>query len=137
MLRHDTDSLPATVFMWSGIYMDVEGTDALLLCRAVGNPTPKVSWYMEDDDQPITTGLHYQVIIIIHSVNDWTCVNPLLIQQVLPSGDLKIRRLRWSEHMGLFKCRAENEFGIDQSTTFVYPIVVREWLYRCVDSKRF
>ncbi|KAK4018529.1 neural/ectodermal development factor IMP-L2 [Daphnia magna] len=102
MLRHETYSLPATVFMWSGTYIDMEGKSALLLCRAAGNPTPKVSWYMEDEDQPITTGLQYQV---------------------LPSGDLKIRHLRWSEHMGLFKCRAENEFGMDQSTTFVYPVV--------------
>ncbi|XP_057373306.1 neural/ectodermal development factor IMP-L2-like [Daphnia carinata] len=102
MLRHETYSLPATVFMWSGTYIDLEGKGALLLCRAVGNPTPKVSWYIEDEDQPITTGAQYQV---------------------LPSGDLKIRHLRWSEHMGLFKCRAENEFGMDQSTTFVYPVV--------------
>lgn len=127
MLRHETYSLPATVFMWSGTYIDMEGKSALLLCRAAGNPTPKVSWYMEDEDQPITTGLQYQVwmnryilLLITHSLN-----LSFYIQKVLPSGDLKIRHLRWSEHMGLFKCRAENEFGMDQSTTFVYPVVVR------------
>ncbi|XP_046635636.1 neural/ectodermal development factor IMP-L2-like [Daphnia pulicaria] len=100
-LRHETDSLPAIVFMWSGTYIDVEGRDAVILCRAAGNPSPNISWYT-GDDRLITSGRHYQI---------------------LPSGDLKIFNLRWNEHMGLYKCRAENEFGLDESVTFVYPVV--------------
>ncbi|EFX68188.1 hypothetical protein DAPPUDRAFT_330310 [Daphnia pulex] len=100
-LRHETDSLPAIVFMWSGTYIDVEGRDAVILCRAAGNPSPNISWYT-GDDRLITSGRHYQI---------------------LPSGDLKIVNLRWNEHMGLYKCRAENEFGLDESVTFVYPVV--------------
>nr|CAH0110908.1 unnamed protein product [Daphnia galeata] len=100
-LRHETDSLPAIVFMWSGTYIDIEGRDAVILCRAAGNPTPQISWYT-GDDRLITSGHHYQI---------------------LPSGDLKIHHLRWSEHMGLYKCRVENAFGLDESVTFVYPVV--------------
>ena len=60
-LRHATDSLPASIFMWSGTYIDVEGKDAIILCRAAGNPVPKISWYF-GDDMPISTGLNYQVV---------------------------------------------------------------------------
>lgn len=49
--------MPATVFMWSGTYVDVEGQDAVLLCRATGNPAPRISWYT-GDNQLITNDHH-------------------------------------------------------------------------------
>ena len=46
----------------------------------------------------------------------------------MPTGDLKIRRLNWQKHMGLYKCRAENVIGhetvVDETSTFLYPVVV-------------
>jgi len=41
--------------------------------------------------------------------------------QILPTGDLKIRQLRWKDDMGAYTCRAENRFGSDTSLTFLYP----------------
>ena len=128
-LRHETDSLPAIVFMWSGTYIDIEGRDAVILCRAAGNPTPQISWYT-GDDRLITSGHHYQVNNYSQFLNFQfhiflqTNFFFLNFNQILPSGDLKIHHLRWNEHMGLYKCRVENEFGLDESVTFVYPVVV-------------
>ena len=50
--------------------------------------------------------------------------NVFVLHQILPTGDLMIRGLRWKDHMGLYKCRAENKLGQDESTTFLYPVVV-------------
>lgn len=44
--------------------------------------------------------------------------------QILPTGDLKIRQLRWKDDMGAYTCRAENRFGSDTSLTFLYPTMV-------------
>ncbi|XP_072933786.1 neural/ectodermal development factor IMP-L2-like [Epargyreus clarus] len=41
--------------------------------------------------------------------------------KVLPSGDLFITKLRWSD-MGLYTCTAKNMYGTDSITTFVYPM---------------
>lgn len=59
-LKYETDSMPATVYMWSGTYVDVEGKDAVLLCRATGNPAPRIAWYT-GDNQPITNDYDYEV----------------------------------------------------------------------------
>lgn len=88
--------------MSSGTYIDMEGKDAVLICRATGNPAPLVSWY-DNEDKLITSGREFQV---------------------LSTGDLKIHNLSWMNHMGLFKCRAENQFGQAETSTFVYPVVV-------------
>ena len=101
-LKHETDLLPATIYMSSGTYIDMEGKDAVLLCRATGNPAPTVSWY-DNEEKLITSGREFQV---------------------LPTGDLKIHNLSWISHMGLFKCQAENQFGQAEASTFVYPVVV-------------
>jgi len=100
-LKQNGDGLAASIFTWSGTYIDTEGNDAVLLCRATGNPAPKVTW-LNSEDEPITTGANYQI---------------------LSNGDLKIHNLRWKDHMGIYKCKAENRFGIDEAKTFVYPVV--------------
>ena len=60
-LKQNGDGLAASIFTWSGTYIDTEGNDAVLLCRATGNPAPKVTW-LNSEDEPITTGANYQVI---------------------------------------------------------------------------
>lgn len=100
-LKQNGDGLAASIFTWSGAYIDAEGSDAVLLCRATGNPAPKVTWFNRYDE-PITTGTNFQI---------------------LSSGDLKIHNLRWKDHMGSYKCRAENRFGVDETQTFLYPVV--------------
>lgn len=52
----------------------------------------------------------------------------------MPSGDLKIHNLRWKEHMGLYRCRAENPLGSDEVSAFVYPLVVRLNNHLCLIS---
>lgn len=51
------DLLPASIFMWSGTYIDVEGKDAILLCRAAGHPAPKITW-VDNEDRRIVNGLN-------------------------------------------------------------------------------
>ena len=60
-LKQNSDALAAIIFTWSGTYIDAEGNDAVLLCRAAGNPAPKVTWF-NSEDEPITSGSGYQVI---------------------------------------------------------------------------
>jgi hypothetical protein len=102
-LKEEMHALPATIFMWSGTYIDEEGQDAVLLCRAAGYPQPKITWF--DRDNRIVT--------------------PSRRHQLLPTGDLKIHKLRWNDDMGGFTCRAENQFGSDETLTFLYPTMVR------------
>lgn len=42
--------------------------------------------------------------------------------QVLSNGDLLIRNIQWIEHMGLYRCEAENAEGKDEVSTFLYPV---------------
>lgn len=35
--------------MWSGTYIDAQDQDAVLLCRAAGNPHPKITWIDNED----------------------------------------------------------------------------------------
>ena len=96
--------LPATIFMWSGTYIDEEGQDAVLLCRAAGFPQPKITWFDRDNRRIVTDMDKYEI---------------------LSTGDLKIKNLRWNDHMGGFTCRAENKYGSDETLTFLYPTMVR------------
>ena len=57
----ESESKAARIFMWSGTYIDTEGADAVILCRATGTPTPRVTWF-NGDDQPIISGSNYQVL---------------------------------------------------------------------------
>lgn len=63
-LKQNGDGLAASIFTWSGAYIDAEGSDAVLLCRATGNPAPKVTWFNRYDE-PITTGTNFQVITFL------------------------------------------------------------------------
>jgi len=100
-LKQNSDGLAASIFTWSGTYFDDEGNDAILLCRTTGNPAPKVTWF-DRYNEPITTGTDYHI---------------------LSNGDLKIHNLRNGDHMGVYRCKAENRFGVDEAMTFVYPFV--------------
>ncbi|XP_068624321.1 neural/ectodermal development factor IMP-L2-like [Battus philenor] len=45
--------------------------------------------------------------------------------RVLPSGDLLIAGLRWAD-MGEWACTAKNMYGVDTTTTFLYPVKPRQ-----------
>lgn len=68
IMRHEMELLPASIFMWSGTYIDKEGEDAVLICRAAGNPLPKISWYYGDDEL-ILPGPNFQVKIFNYLIS--------------------------------------------------------------------
>lgn len=82
-------------------YTDVfqnKGTEIVLPCR-VNSPTKtQVLWQFNEDNVYDSSRL-----------------------RVLPSGDLLITKLLWSD-MGNFTCIAKNMYGKDVVNTFVYPL---------------
>ena len=50
----------------------------------------------------------------------------LMSVQILASGDLVISQIDWMQHMGTYKCVAENEGGLDSVSTFLYPVSASE-----------
>ncbi|CAB3254696.1 unnamed protein product [Arctia plantaginis] len=77
------------------------GTDVVLPCRVHSFTASQIFW--QDNEENFIYG------------------NSRL--QVLPSGDLLVRNLRWSD-MGNFSCVAKNMYGRDVADTFVYPLKV-------------
>lgn len=86
--------------MWTTMMLDFEGANAVLFCRADGNPRPTVTW-IDPEDRHIDSGSDQYLIS--------------------ESGDLVIRDVRWSKNMGLYRCHAHNTHGSDHSDTFLYP----------------
>lgn len=87
--------------MWTKTRLELIGSDVRLFCRSQGFPKPSVTWLGPDG----------KILTSADKTN------------VLENGDLIIRDLSWSD-MGGYQCVAANEDGEDQSTTFVYPILV-------------
>lgn len=91
-------SKPVITSYFNEIFQDI-GTDLVLTCRVFSNTKSQIFW--QDPEDNIVYG------------NDGR-------MQVLPSGDLLINGLRWSD-MGNFTCVAKNVHGKDSAITFVYP----------------
>ena len=49
-----------------------------------------------------------------------------MFPQILDNGDLVVSRINWLEHMGMYKCVAENEGGVDTVSPFIYPVSAAE-----------
>lgn len=91
----------ARINMWTGGMLETIGNDALLFCRTLGGPHPRVTWYLDDK---IDNNAKYQV---------------------QENGDLLIRNVEWAD-MGGYVCVAENALGRDSAETFLYPVKADE-----------
>lgn len=92
--------------MWTKTRLELIGSEVQLFCRTQGFPKPSVTWLGPDGKLLTRT--------------DKTTV--------LDSGDLILRDLSWSD-MGGYQCVAVNEDGQDQTTTFLYPVLVSYYFY--------
>lgn len=90
--------IPARIYMWTHIRMELTGSVVQLFCRVGGKPEPEVKWINQDDE-------------IIHKSEKY---------EILESGDLIIRDINWSD-MGNYVCITKNIHGTDQTSTFLYP----------------
>ncbi|XP_053406850.1 zwei Ig domain protein zig-4-like [Mercenaria mercenaria] len=91
---------PARIHLWTAVRVEFTGAAVQLFCRAEGYPAPTISWRysaqgekIEDDDS----------------------------HTILPNGDLLIKHITFMQNMGDYYCTAENEAGIDEVSTFLYP----------------
>lgn len=90
----------ARIVQWSPIFMELEGNDVVLPCRAEGNPRP-VTYWMDSSNEVVRDDTPRY--------------------KVLPSGDLMIYKIRWSD-MGGLTCVATNNHARDTTSTFLYPV---------------
>lgn len=58
----------------------------------------------------------------IPNVEVLIATNALCVIQIARNGDLIIRDVTWLENMGAYTCVADNGFGTDTATTFLYPV---------------
>ncbi|XP_011701291.1 PREDICTED: neural/ectodermal development factor IMP-L2 [Wasmannia auropunctata] len=76
------------------------GNTIILPCRVVGQPTPYLFW-LDNLGRIISPSTHTRYI-------------------VLPSGDLQISDLEWSD-MGDYTCKVQSGYTEKSVTTFLYP----------------
>ncbi|XP_060590906.1 zwei Ig domain protein zig-4-like [Ruditapes philippinarum] len=91
---------PARIYLWTAVRVEFSGAPVQLYCRAEGYPKPEVSWRYSEQGPKIENDENYTV---------------------LPNGDLLIKNINFMENMGDYFCTAENESGIDEVSTFLYP----------------
>ncbi|XP_075987641.1 neural/ectodermal development factor IMP-L2-like [Anticarsia gemmatalis] len=91
---------PMITTYFSDVFQNI-GTDIILPCRVDSFTKAQIFW--QDRNENVIYG------------------NSRM--RVLPSGDLLLTSLRWSD-MGNFTCIAKNMYGKDVITTFVYPVKV-------------
>ncbi|CAH0598618.1 unnamed protein product [Chrysodeixis includens] len=89
---------PVITSYYSNIFQNI-GTDVVLPCRLDSNSETQLYWH--DNNDKLVFG------------------NSRM--RVLPSGDLLITNLRWSD-MGNYTCVAKNAYGSDVIETFIYPL---------------
>lgn len=87
--------------MWTKTRLELIGSDVRLFCRSQGFPKPTITWSTPEGRAIVSNGR----------------------MSVTESGDLIIRGVSWGD-MGGYQCVAKNDDGEDQSTTFLYPVMV-------------
>lgn len=92
---------PARVHLWTAVRVEFQGASVQLFCRAEGYPTPQVSWRYSAEGAKIENDENHTV---------------------LPNGDLLIKDINFRDNMGEYYCTAENEAGVDEVSTFLYPV---------------
>lgn len=98
----DGPKKPRIVLFYSAIF-ELMGSSVVLPCSIAGRPYPEVSW-LDQYEELINGNGEGRV-------------------RVLPTGDLLITDLEWSD-MGAYTCIARNPAGKDSISTFVYPLLV-------------
>ncbi|KAL4232283.1 Roundabout 1 [Mactra antiquata] len=90
---------PARIHLWTSVRLEFQGAPVQLFCRADGYPAPVCQWKYTEVGLPIVDDDEFKL---------------------LPNGDLLINTISW-ENMGDYYCTCENEAGVDQVSTFLYP----------------
>lgn len=93
---------PPKVYMWTAQRIEYEGNDVQLFCRASDRRDVKITWFDRNGDEITVNDSQYKI---------------------LDNGDLVISQIDWMQHMGTYKCVAENAGGLDSVSTFLYPTV--------------
>ncbi|XP_052773953.1 zwei Ig domain protein zig-3-like [Mya arenaria] len=91
---------PARIHLWTAVRVEFESAPVQLFCRADGYPAPTCTWRYTDEGKPIEDDEHHKL---------------------LPNGDLLIGQISWRRNMGDYYCMCENESGVDEISTFLYP----------------
>jgi hypothetical protein len=89
---------PPSISQWMGTAMQVMGTDARLICSA--DSATSLEWRGPDGQDLSEEEGKYEI---------------------LPTGDLIVYDLSFTD-MGVYSCVAENGYGKDMATTFLYPL---------------
>nr|AAF61949.1 insulin-related peptide binding protein [Spodoptera frugiperda] len=92
---------PVITTFYTNILQDI-GSEVILPCRVDSNSESQVVWYKNNEQELIPLFDNSRM-------------------RVLPSGDLVISPLLWSD-MGNYSCVAKNAYGKDTVDTFVYPL---------------
>ncbi|XP_050399289.1 zwei Ig domain protein zig-2 [Patella vulgata] len=100
LVKKSLEGESARIYLWTSARLEFEDATVQLYCRAEGKPQPKITWF-DRNGKVITDGDEGY--------------------KVADNGDLIIKQISWMEHMGLWKCRAENANGVDTKETFLYP----------------
>lgn len=102
LLAIDGPKKPRIVLFYTAIF-ELMGSSVVLPCNTAGRPYPEIFWLDQDEE-------------MINGNNEGRV-------RVLPTGDLLITDLKWSD-MGSYTCIARNPAGKDSIATFVYPVLV-------------
>ena len=60
-----------------------------------------------------------------HAAQRYVMLNVCFLFQILPNNDLLISSIDWMKNMGDYFCRCSNEAGVDEQSTFLYPVSMR------------
>ncbi|XP_055716795.1 neural/ectodermal development factor IMP-L2 isoform X1 [Phlebotomus papatasi] len=92
------------IVLYYTVVLELLGSDIVLPCNTIGRPRPDIYWL--DGNDNLISGQEPRY-------------------RVLPTGELIITNLKWSD-MGGFTCVARNALAKDTITTFVYPVLNEE-----------
>ena len=53
----------AHINMWTSTMLDFEGSNAVLFCRAEGNPSPTITWFDPQDRHITSSNTHNQYLV--------------------------------------------------------------------------
>lgn len=103
---HPCPGSPARIYFWTHTTLENIGTDGVIHCRAIGSPSPVITWYGPSDEQLVLGA---------------AAAGADAKYRLLGSGDLLIRNVTF-EDMGKYRCEAQNQHGSDSADKmFLYP----------------